>query len=217
MRGAAAILCPACTAHCDARQCGPDPHCGQSCGTCGGGAFCNVAGKCVTATRPPEITVPDGNGGSTPLPPLGDSETNPVGALSGQFSVSDQGSPVYNIPIEVPPGRAGMEPALSLQYSGSRANGEVGVGWHLEGLSKITRCPRSYALDGVTGPVRNDSSDRFCIDGKRLEVTNGATYGAEGAEYRTLIDSFAKVVSRVDALPHDPNRSAGKDRSRAAR
>ncbi|HKO47649.1 MAG TPA: FG-GAP-like repeat-containing protein, partial [Polyangiaceae bacterium] len=193
-------LCPSCTPHCDGRQCGPDPHCGQDCGSCGDGTFCGVAGNCVTATPPPEITVPDGDGGSKVLPPLPDSPTNPVGALSGQFSVSDQGSPVYNIPIEVPPGRAGMEPALSLQYSGSRANGEVGVGWHLQGLSKITRCPRSYALDGVTGPVRNDSTDRFCIDGKRLESISGK-YGEEGTEYRTLIDSFAKVVSRVDALP----------------
>jgi len=193
-------LCPACTAHCDARQCGPDPHCGQSCGTCGGGTFCDVTGKCVAPTPPPDITVPDPNGGQTPLPSLPDADTIPVGALSGQFSVSDQGSPVYNIPIQVPPGRAGMEPALSLQYSGSRANGEVGVGWHLEGLSKITRCPGNYALDGITGPVRNDSSDRFCIDGKRLESISGK-YGEDGTEYRTLVDSFAKVVSRVDALP----------------
>jgi len=193
-------LCQACTPHCDGRQCGPDPHCGTDCGSCGDGTFCDVAGKCVAQSTPPVITVPDGNDGTKPLEPLPESETNPVGALAGQFSVSDQGSPVYTIPIEVPPGRGGMEPALSLQYSGSRANGEVGVGWHLEGLSKITRCPRSFALDGTTGPVRNDSKDLFCIDGKRLESIAGK-YGEDGTEYRTLIDSFAKVVSRVDALP----------------
>jgi hypothetical protein len=146
-------------------------------------------------------TVPDGKGGTKPLPDLPPpAATGLIGALKGQFSVSDQGSAGYSVPIDVPPGRAGMEPALSLEYSGSRANGEEGVGWRLEGLSKITRCPRSFALDGVTGPVRNDTSDRFCIDGKRLEAVSG-TYGADGAEYRTLIDSFAKVISHLDSGP----------------
>jgi hypothetical protein len=87
-----------------------------------------------------------------------------------------------------------MEPALSLKYSSSRLNADVGVGWRLEGLSKITRCPRTYALDGYSRPIKNDKHDRFCIDGKRLEAVAG-TYGENGAEYRTLIDSFAKVIS----------------------
>ncbi|HEX6882464.1 MAG TPA: toxin TcdB middle/N-terminal domain-containing protein [Planctomycetota bacterium] len=36
---------------------------------------------------------------------------------------------VYSIPIEVPPARQGMAPALSLSYDSSRSNGVVGVGW----------------------------------------------------------------------------------------
>jgi RHS repeat-associated protein len=192
--------CPTCTASCEGRQCGPDPSCGKSCGTCGAGTVCDLSGQCVTphvATRP---TVPDGNGGQKPLPELPKPSTSLVGALKGEFSVSEQGSAEYSIPIEVPPGRAGLEPALTLQYSGSRANGDVGVGWHLEGLSKITRCPRSFALDGATGPVQNNRTDLFCIDGKRLESVSGV-YGAGGTEYRTLIDSFAKVISYTEFGP----------------
>ncbi len=86
---------------------------------------------------------------------------------------------IQHIPIEVPPGRAGMEPALSLTYAGSRSNEHLGVGWHIEGLSKITRCPRSFALDGYSAPVKNDPTDRFCIDGKRLEQVSSGNYGAE--------------------------------------
>jgi hypothetical protein len=129
----------------------------------------------------------------TPLP---SGATTAAGALAGQFSVSEQGTAQYSVPIEVPPGRAGMQPALSLVYAGPRVEGPAGAGWKLEGLSQITRCPRVYALDGYPAPVKNDVTDRFCIDGKRLETIAGsAVYGAEGAEYRTLIDTFTKVVS----------------------
>ena len=189
--------CPSCTPSCDGRQCGLDPSCGQSCGSCGAGTSCNISGQCVAPTTDSRPTVPDGKGGQRPLPELPSPNTSLVGALKGEFSVSDQGSAEYSVPIEVPPGRAGMEPALTIQYSGSRSNGDVGVGWHLEGLSKITRCPRSFSLDGTTGPVQNNPTDRFCIDGKRLESVSGV-YGADTTEYRTLVDSFAKVISHVD-------------------
>jgi RHS repeat-associated protein len=38
----------------------------------------------------------------------------------------------YSIPIEVPPGRGGSEPALALSYSSSDGNGWCGVGWDLD-------------------------------------------------------------------------------------
>jgi hypothetical protein len=79
-------------------------------------------------------------------------------------------------------------------YSASRANGEAGVGWTVQGLSKISRCPRIHALDGYAAPIRNDETDAFCIDGKRLvEVEKTLDEGL--AEYRTVIDSFARVIA----------------------
>jgi RHS repeat-associated protein len=189
--------CPVCTPQCENRECGPDPKCGVSCGSCSDGEFCDLAGQCAPRPSEPPVSVPDGDGGERDLEDLPPGPTTPVGALKGQFSVTEQGTPEYTVPIEVPPGRAGMEPALSLRYSASRLNADVGVGWRLEGLSKITRCPRTYALDGYSRPIRNDKEDRFCIDGKRLESVSG-TYGGSGTQYRTLIDSFAKVVSYSD-------------------
>jgi choice-of-anchor A domain-containing protein/RHS repeat-associated protein len=201
--------CPSCTPRCDNRQCGADPNCGQSCGSCGAGTFCDGNGQCANVPVPNSLHAPDGQGGQRELSPLPPSPTSNVGALKGQFAVSDEGTPQYAVPIEVPPGRAGMEPALSLTYSGSHVNADEGVGWHLEGLSKITRCPRSNALDGAARAVRNDMEDRFCVDGKRLESISGI-YGHNGTEYRTLIDSFSKVISYSDDLVGiqvEPNHS----------
>ena len=59
----------------------------------------------------------------------------------GQFSVGGDGAATYNIPIQVPPGAAGMTPKLSLTYSSSGSNGILGMGWGLDGLSQISRCP----------------------------------------------------------------------------
>ncbi len=186
--------------NCEGRSCGTDPVSGASCGSCGDGAFCDALGQCAPiGDGDPPITVPDGSGGDVPLEDLPKPTTSAVGSLKGMFSVSDQGTAQYNIPIEVPPGRAGLEPALSLHYGGPRASGDVGVGWRIEGLSQITRCPRIQALDGYAAPIKNDTSDRFCIDGRRLEQVGSGEYGADGTEYRTLVDSFTKVVSYKDS------------------
>lgn len=118
-----------------------------------------------------------------------------VGATPGSFGVSETGAATYSIPIAVPPGTAGMEPKLSLNYSSQSGNGIAGVGWSLGGLSAITRCAQTIIHDGQTRGVQLDADDRFCLDGQRLIVINGTAYGAVGAEYRTEIESFSRVVS----------------------
>lgn len=122
------------------------------------------------------------------------SPTAPVGAVDGQFDVDAQGSATYSIPIKVPPGTNGVEPKLSLAYRSAGNNGLTGMGWGLAGLSMITRCPRTVAQDGVHGAVDGTANDRFCLDGKRLIGVSG-TYGADGAQYRTELESFSRVIS----------------------
>ena len=119
-------------------------------------------------------------------------------ALPGKFEVSPTGAASYTIPIAVPPGSAGMVPSLSISYNSQGRNGLLGMGWHLEGLPSIGRCPRTIAQDGVRGSVNYDADDRFCLDGQRLVAISG-TYGADGTEYRTEIESFAKIISRGTA------------------
>jgi hypothetical protein len=112
----------------------------------------------------------------------------------GQFAVSPMGAATYTIPIQVPPGIAGMEPKLALVYNSQSGNGMLGMGWSLSGLSAITRCPRTRAQDGVMGSVNFDINDRYCLDGQRLILVAG-TYGLAGSEYRNEIDSYSKITA----------------------
>src|SRR6266446_2301765 len=120
--------------------------------------------------------------------------TAPVGATPGSFSVDPNGGANYTIPIQIPPGSAGMAPSVALTYSKQVDNPLVGVGFSISGLSIISRCGSTKVLDGIKGGVYYDSRDRFCLDGQRLIAVNGV-YGAHGTEYRTERESFAKIFS----------------------
>jgi hypothetical protein len=87
----------------------------------------------------------------------------------------------YSIPIKVPAGRAGMQPTLSLEYASNGGDGLLGMGWSLSGLSSITRCGWSLAVDGRVDGVDFDETDRFCLDGSKLVAVSGP-YGAHGTE-----------------------------------
>lgn len=119
-------------------------------------------------------------------------------SVPGKLEVTQQGAASYTIPLAVPPGTAGMAPTLTLSYNSQQGDGPLGVGWSLTGLSSITRCPQTMAQDGVRGTVNYDANDRFCLDGQRLMAFSGS-YGADGSEYRTEIEGFAKVISHGTA------------------
>jgi Salmonella virulence plasmid 65kDa B protein len=112
---------------------------------------------------------------------------------AGQFSVTESGAATYSIPLQVPPGIAGMEPRLSLNYSSQGGNGLLGVGWSLGGLSAISRCPQTQGQDGNRSGVDLTAADRFCMDGQRLMLVAGS-YGLAGSEYRTERESFSKIA-----------------------
>jgi len=124
--------------------------------------------------------------------------------LPGSASVSGSGAATYNIPIVAPSGTAGMSPSIGLSYNSQggnntiAGNGIVGMGWSLDGLPSIMRCGRTVVQDGVYGGVNYDANDRFCMDGQRLMVISG-TYGADGAEYRTEIETFSRIISHGTA------------------
>lgn len=115
-----------------------------------------------------------------------------VGRLAGSAGVSG-GSASYEIPIAVPPGRRGMQPSVSLNYSSRAGNGIAGMGWSLSGLSSLHRCPQTLEQDGQIRAVQLDANDRLCLDGQRL-VATGGSYGASGTTYGTEMESFARVT-----------------------
>jgi RHS repeat-associated protein len=119
-----------------------------------------------------------------------------AGYTAGEFSVDPTGAATYRVPLEVPPGTAGMRPDLALLYHSRAGNGQLGVGWSLSGLSAITRCPALLDQEGVTraGGVTLSAADRFCLDGQPLRHQGGG-YGASGTQYFTEIQSFQVVTS----------------------
>ncbi|MCB1743115.1 MAG: hypothetical protein KDK91_22250, partial [Gammaproteobacteria bacterium] len=115
-----------------------------------------------------------------------------TGTMAGQAG-TDGGAATYQVPIVVPPGRAGMQPSLSLNYNSRNGDGIAGMGWSISGLSSIHRCPQTPEQDGATRGVSYSSTDRLCLDGQRLVSVDGG-YGNSGTVYRTEIDSYARVT-----------------------
>lgn len=116
-------------------------------------------------------------------------------ATATASGVSPTGAFTYNIPVRLPPGTAGVQPSISLTYNSQGGNGLAGVGWNLTGVSVITRCPRTMAVDGVRGGVNIDANDRLCLDGQRLIYHSGGSgYGTGGAVYFTEVFNGSKVV-----------------------
>ncbi len=75
-----------------------------------------------------------------------------------------------SIPLPVPPGRAGMQPNLSLIYNNSQRNGWVGVGWDLS-LGSIVRANK-------IGPNCQSDDFYFSLNGALMELQPRAAFGA---------------------------------------
>jgi len=160
--------------------------------------ICEVNGQCgnlrkldngpvtVVNDRAPGVAA---DGQMIPLVrPVHDSNT---GELQGEGAVSG-GNASYNIPIFAPPGRLGMAPNISLNYSSSAGNGIAGVGFSLGGLSSISRCGRTFARDGINAPINLTFEDNLCFSGQVLVLVSGQ-FGRSGSEYRTENDSGQKI------------------------
>lgn len=117
-----------------------------------------------------------------------------VGSLGGTVDVSMLGGAVYTIPIDLPEGLGGMKPQLGICYNSQARNGLLGWAWDLIGISSITRVGQTIYYDDNVSPV-NYSTDRFCLDGKRLMQVSSGDYGGNGTNYRTELDQMSKIVS----------------------
>ncbi len=90
-------------------------------------------------------------------------------------AISNYGSVDISYQVEIAPGRAGLQPSLSLAYSSSGGDGIAGTGWSLStGLGVVSRMSRY-------GPIRYDGRDMFSYNGKRLIKVSGPEGSEEGA------------------------------------
>jgi hypothetical protein len=109
----------------------------------------------------------------------------PLMSLGSVTVTSVNGSAAYQIPLEVPPGAAGVQPVLALRYlSESAGVTYLGAGWSLLG-DPFLRCA--------------NAPEKFCIGGDQAIaaplVAAKGKYGADGTEYRTENDKFERFVS----------------------
>ena len=113
-----------------------------------------VAGGISTNTKVPTSIVVD--------------KTKAVGQIPVTSSVSAYGSRTYSIPIDVCQGMHGLTPSLSLNYDSNQGSLQMGMGWMLSGLSRITRVSKNIYFDGKTDGIRMNQDDAFVLDGIRL-------------------------------------------------
>lgn len=114
------------------------------------------------------------------------------GTTSGDFQVTSAGAATYTIPIQTTAGTAGMQPAISLQYSSQSVQTEVGFGWSLAGLSSITRGPKNLLDDGHVQGVKLDVSDAYFMDGQRLVLID-SNHSENPDEYITQINNYSRI------------------------
>ncbi len=133
-----------------------------------------------------------------PAAPTGVVPASVAGHTVGSFAVSHSGAATYSIPIVVPPGVAGVQPNLSVNYQSAAGNGLLGMGWSLGGFSEIGRCGKTRAQDGINAGVDLSTADRFCLDGNKLRLTGG-TYGASGSTYQTEMETFSRITAQGTA------------------
>ena len=116
-------------------------------------------------------------------------------------SVTPSGAATYSIPIEVPPGTAGIQPSLSVTYNSQAKNGILGMGFGLAGLSSITRSGSTIYNDGSARGVNYDEKDNFALDGNRLIYFSGS---GGSKQYRTEIETYSVIQaydSNSDGIP----------------
>jgi RHS repeat-associated protein len=134
------------------------------------------------------------------IPPAVVTESSTTaGNIPFSAGVTKGGDAYINIPITPAPGVNGLVPNLALSYGSSRLRtrtnqelpGDIlGYGWSVAGLSEIRRCVKGQAN---SNSVDIDSSDYACLNGEPL-VLVGGTYWSPGSEYRTLRESYQKII-----------------------
>ncbi len=99
------------------------------------------------------------------------------------------GTATLSIPFNVPAGRAGIQPNISLLYNSSGGNSVAGMGWNLE-LGSIQRSTKR-------GTPKYNSSDTFILT--QAGSTQELVYDSNVGFYRMKIEgAFMKIASVSD-------------------
>jgi len=120
--------------------------------------------------KPQVLKLPDGPGS--------------IEGLGESFETQlNSGTASYNMPISLPPGRAGFVPTLALIYNGGSGNGPLGIGWRFS-INYIQR----QTDKGL--PLYEDSKDIFIIASGEELVSIGEGYYR--CENETTFDRYER-------------------------
>ena len=116
----------------------------------------------------------------------------PVGAVGGTVHADlFTGTATTSIPIEVPPGRGGVQPELALVYGSANGNGWVGMGWKLE--KGVVERQTKFGVD------YNGDDYVFRLSGINVELVN-----IGNNEYRAKIEGGFTKVEKLTATDGKP-------------
>lgn len=151
--------------------------------------------------------------------PLDIQEHNPYPEITeiAAPSVQSSGVATLHYPIKVPPGIKELQPQLSLTYAGSPVPGDAGLGWNLNGISKIVldtrdglrayrpyRPYRYFEEDGTQfRPDRDSRNVPLLLDGNELvqQDFNTFRFKAEQNFFRVqLLRTGGFVVQTPDGV-----------------
>ncbi|WP_438015644.1 SpvB/TcaC N-terminal domain-containing protein [Sorangium sp. So ce315] len=101
---------------------------------------------------------------------------------------NSRGTAQLSYPIEVPPGRRGIEPALAVTYDSELGNGWLGVGWDLR-VSAIE-------IDTRFGVPRYTGDELYALDGEMLRAIPG-----QPGRYERRVEGAFDRIERIGADP----------------
>jgi len=109
---------------------------------------------------------------------------------------SNMGDASVQYPIELPKGRAGMTPSVSVRYSSSGGNGVMGVGWDLS--------VDSISIDTRFGVPRYSKTidERYTYNGQVL-VPIGPRVEGKPRQYRPRVERAFSIIERHGDNPYD--------------
>ena len=87
-----------------------------------------------------------------------------------------------------------MAPSISLFYNSQSPNGILGYGWHIGGLTEISRTGKTMFNDNEVTGVTFTMSDRFSLNGEKLLASTG-TYGSDNSIYFAESSPFSKITA----------------------
>ena len=120
---------------------------------------------------------------------MGESFTPNLSAGTGTFSV----------PIALPPGRAGVQPSLALEYGTSGGNGPLGVGWSLAAPFIARQTDRGLPRY-VDASAWQPEEDRFIYNGGQelVPVDSAAAAAIDGGTIPAELAGWQQYRARVE-------------------